>query len=85
MPLENGIFPEEIKIVKLFQNFNPQNITNYCPIYVLQCFPKVFERIMYNRFYKYLWERKLLYSKQFGFQEGHSTDHVFFHLVDQVC
>ena len=39
---------------------------------------------MYNRLYKYLCEEKLLYSKQFGFQKGHSTDHTIVHLVDQI-
>ena len=41
--------------------------------------------VIYNRLYKYLCEEKLLYSKHFGFQKGHSTDHVIiFHLVDQI-
>ena len=53
-------------------------------ISVLPCFSKVLERIMYNRLYKYLCEEKLLYSKQFGFQKGHSTDHTIVHLVDQI-
>ena len=39
---------------------------------------------MYNRLYKYLCQQKLLYSKQFGFQKGHSTDHVTAHIVDQI-
>ena len=39
---------------------------------------------MYNRLYKYLCKEKLLYSKQFGFQKGHSTDHPIVHLVDQI-
>ena len=29
-------------------------------------------------------EEKLLYSKQFGFQKHHSTDHAIVHLVDQI-
>ena len=39
---------------------------------------------MHNRLYKYLCEQKLLWSKQFGFQKGHSTDHANVHLVDQM-
>ena len=34
---------------------------------------------MYNRLYKYLTTEKLLYSKQFGFQTGLSTE-----LVDRI-
>ena len=85
--LENGIFHEKMKIAKvipLFKNGDPENITNYRPISVLPCFSKVLERIMYNRVYKYLCEEKLLYSKQFGFQKGHSADHAIVHLVDQI-
>ena len=87
LSLENGIFPEKMKIAKvipLFKNGDPENITNYRPISVLPCFSKVLERIMYNRLFKYLCEEKLLYSKQFGFQKGHSTDHVIVNLVDQI-
>ena len=53
--LENGIFPEKMKIAKvisLFKDGDPENITNYRPISVLPCFSKAFERIMYNRLYK---------------------------------
>ena len=87
LPLENGIFPEKMKIAKvipLFENGDPENITNYRPIAVISCFSKVLEGIMYNRSYKYLFEEKLLYSKQFGFQKGHSTDHAIVHLIDQI-
>ena len=72
------------KVIPLFKNSDPENITNYHPISVLPCFSKVLERIRYNRLYKYLCEEKLLCSKQFGFQKGHSTDHAIVHLVDQI-
>ena len=39
---------------------------------------------MYNRLYKYLTTEKLLYSKQFGFQTGLSTEHAIVQLVDQI-
>ena len=38
---------------------------------------------MYNRLYKYLTTEKL-YSKQFGFQTGLSTEHAIVKLVDQI-
>ena len=86
--LANGIFPEKMKIAKvipLFKYDDTINITNYRPISVFTCFSKVLERITYNRLYKYLCEEKLFYSKQFGFQKGHSTDHAIVHLVNQIC
>ena len=34
--------------------------------------------------YKYLIENNILYSKQFGFQNSHSTDNVVVQLIDQI-
>ena len=39
---------------------------------------------MYNHLYKYLIDNSMLYKKQFGFQEGHSTKHAIVQLVDQI-
>ena len=39
---------------------------------------------MYNRLYKYVADNSLLYKKQFGFQEGHSSEHTIVQLVDQI-
>ena len=39
---------------------------------------------MYSKLYKCLCKEKLLYSKQFGFQKGHSTSYAIVHLVDQI-
>ena len=72
------------KVIPLIKNGGPEKVTNYHPASVLPCFSKAPEQIMYNQPYKYLCEEKLLYSKQFGFQKGHSIDHVIVHLVDQI-
>ena len=39
---------------------------------------------MYSRLYNHLVKNKILYSKQFGFQKGHSTEHAIIHLIDQI-
>ena len=39
---------------------------------------------MCNCLYKYLIKNNILYSKQFGFQNNHSTDHVVVQLVEQI-
>ena len=38
---------------------------------------------MYNRFFKFL-IKKILYQKQFGFQNAHSTEHAILQLVNQI-
>ena len=45
LSLENGTFPEKMKITKLtllFTNDNPENFTNYRTISIFPCFCKVF-------------------------------------------
>ena len=42
------------------------------------------ERTMYTRLHNYLRENKILYSKQFGFQTGHSNDHAIIKLLQQI-
>ena len=44
----------------------------------------MFERIMYNRTYKYLTENNLLYCKQFGLQKGQSPEHAILQLAEQI-
>ena len=39
---------------------------------------------MYNCLYKYLIENNILYSKQCGFQNGHSTNLTVVQLVDEI-
>ena len=85
--IETGVFPDTLKIARvtpLFKGGDPTNISNYGPISVLPCFFKILEHIMYNRLYKYLATEKLLYSKQFDFQSGLSTEHAIVKLVDQI-
>ena len=50
------IFPDDLKIAKvtpIYKADNSGNISNYRPISVLPCFPKMLARIMYNRLQKY--------------------------------
>ena len=38
----------------------------------------------FKRLYNHLSENQMLYSKQFGFQRGHSTEHAIMQLTDQI-
>ena len=87
MSLQTAIFPDPLKIAKVTPVFKTgylKEISNYRPISVLTCFSKILECIMHNRLYSYLVNEKILYSKQFGFQKGHSTEHAIAQLADQI-
>ena len=87
LSIEKDVFPDDLKIARvtpIYKGEGSSDVSNYRPISVLPCFSKILEHIMYNRLYKYLIENNILYSKQFGFQNGHSTDHAVVQLVDQI-
>ena len=86
--LAKGVFPDKLKIARLtpiFKKGQSTLVTNYKPISVLPGFSKLLERIMYNRLYKFLVENNILYQKQFGFQNAHSTEHAILQLVNQIA
>ena len=89
LSLQKCSFPDELKIAKVTPVFKADDVNelgnySYRPISVLPCFSKILERIMYNRLFKYLKTNEILYKKQFGFQEGHSTEHAIIQLIDQI-
>ncbi len=55
------------------KNGHPNLPGNYRPISVLPTISKIMERILYNQFYDYLTEFKLLSNNQFGFLKSHFT------------
>ena len=88
LSLQTGIFPDKPKIARVTPLFNRgenYELRNCEPISVLQSFSKILEKnMLYNRLYKYLTGNRILYKKQFGFQEGHSTKRAIVQLVYQI-
>ena len=74
----------KLKVTPVSKAGDNTELSNYRPISALPCFSKILERVMYNRLYKYLLDSNILSKKQFGFQEGHSTDHAILQLADQM-
>ena len=70
--LAQEIFPAEMEnaqITPIYKSGDKESVINYRPIFVLLCFSKTLERIMYDRLYLYLTQNNLLYNKEFGFQK----------------
>ena len=87
MSLAKRIFPDDLVIARVtpvFKAGNENEVGSYRLISILPCFSKILERIMYNRLFKYLTTNEILYKKQFGFQEGHSTEHAIMQLIDNI-
>ena len=69
------------KVTPVFKGDDSADLSNYWPVSVLVRFPKILERLIYNRSYKHLSNLKILYPNQVGFQKGHSNDHALFNLL----
>ena len=85
--LEEGIFPEQIKladIVPLFKSQDRSECTNYRPISLLLTVSKLLEKVVYSRTYTYLERHEKLYVSQYGFREGHSCENAISELVSQI-
>ena len=55
--LVSGCFPDTLKIAKVlpaFKTGDPEKLKNYRPISILPAFSKLYEKVVYNRIYKYL-------------------------------
>ena len=84
---ETGIFPDKLKIAKVIPVFKKGLTTkksNYRPISLLSIFSKIFEKLMYQRLYRFLEACESLFNMQFGFRSGHSTDHALVSLTDNI-
>ena len=85
--LKFGIFPDYMKIAKikpLFKSGLTDIVSNYRPISILPVFSKLLQRIMYNRIYTHVATNKLLYEKQFGFQNNCSTEYAILQLTKEI-
>ena len=87
LSFETGIFPDVLKIAKvnpLHKKDSKIDHRNYRPISLLSVVSKVFEKLIYKRIYFYLDQKKLIYSKQFGFRGNHSTNHAIISLTEHI-
>ena len=84
---ETSTFPDTLKIAKVIPVFKKglsTKTSNYRPISLLSIFSKIFEKVMYQRLYKFLEVGELLFDMQFGFRSGHSTDHALVSLTESI-
>ena len=74
-----GIFPEVFKAAKVtpvYKSGSRHNPTNYCPISLLSCFAKIFEKLLYKRLDIFIRMHSIIAPTQYGFRSGLSTMHA---------
>ena len=87
LSIKTGEYPDPLKIAKvipIFKKGDPSLASNYRPISVLSCINKIFEKILFRRLYNFLEKYNILYEFQFGFRQGHSTEHALVEIIDKI-
>ena len=87
LSFKTGVFPQQMKtanVVPIYKSGDENMFSNYRPMSVLPVFPKLIERLMYNRLFIFVTNNDLLYKYQFGFQRGKSTYMGLLLLVDKI-
>ena len=84
---ETGTFPDILKtakVIPLHKKDSKLDHINYRPISLLSVFSKIYEKLIYSRIYSYLDKCNLIYSKQFGFRSGYSTNHAIISITEHI-
>ena len=83
----SSIFPDNLKrlkIIPLHKQTEKMFVDNYRPMSLLNCFSKIFERLMYKQVINFLHKYALLYQYQFGFRENHLTTSTLIEIIEGI-
>ena len=87
MSIQQGIFPSNLKVAKVKPIHKSGDKTvpnNYRPISLLPAFSKIIEKVVSTQLYNYLETNSILYTRQFGFRPGFSTEHALHSIVGDI-
>ena len=82
--LSFSIFPTRLKFTEVqptFKKGDEHDTSNYRPVSLLTSFSKIFERVIYSRFYHHINTNHIHVNEQFGFRHASSTDTVTYTLI----
>ena len=85
--IKSSTFPDDFKIAKiipLYKQLEKNIVDNYRPISLLNCFSKIFERLIHKQLINFLQKHALLYQYQYGFRQSHSTTLALIEIVDGI-
>ena len=57
---------------------------NYCPNLLLSNISKIIEKLVHIWLTKFLNKNDILYGKQFGFRNNHSTNHALLEITEKI-
>ena len=60
------------------------DVNNYRPISLLNVLSKIFERVIYDRFYSFFDKNNLFTCRQYGFRKKHSTVDALIDFIEKI-
>ena len=88
LSLNEGIFPSSFKINKTIPVFKRSGkideISNYRPISIVNCFAKILEKHLADSLLRYLIKEDLISDKQFGFMPAKNTSQCLFNVIGDI-
>ncbi len=72
------------KVFPLYKTGDRHNFSNYRPLSLLPQFPKILEKLFYNRLDKFLDGHKFISDSQYGFRPNSSTSMALIDLVEEI-
>ena len=85
--ISSSTFPDEFKkakVIPLHKQLEKVLVDKYRPISLLNCFSKIFERLIHKQVINFLQKHALLYQYKFGFREKHSTTLALIEIIDGI-
>ena len=86
LSFNQGVFPNWLKlrnVIPIHKKGDKLVCNNYRPISLL-CNSKIFEKCLHTCLTNFLQINKLLFSHQFGFRNGYSTNHALTSLSEMI-
>ena len=66
------------------QSRRPNVLSNYTPIYILIFFSQIFGKLLYYNILNFLEENIIIFNRQFGFHQKHSTSHAIITQIHKI-
>ena len=87
LAIENEIFPDVLKcgvITPIPKKGNPKLISNHRGITIINPPSKIFDKLLYNRLYKYFEKVDLFTDRQFGFLKKRGIEQAALNLIHSI-
>ena len=85
--IHKNVFLRNLKIarvVAIHKKDDKHSLDNYRPISILPVLSKIVERLLHDQLTQYLYDNNIIFSSQYGFRSGHSTELAAAELVDKI-